>query len=137
MSRWPPPVPPRPDLERIPRVAFGWIEAELLHDGWLAEAGPHAAAVPVLLALAADRRGASFFSRDPMAVALGMSRHEVDVAALQRLVDCGLVAHRPWRQGVTDGVWQLLQPPHRRQPSRARQELSAADVLRSLGFQQG
>jgi hypothetical protein len=129
-------VPPRPNLERRPRGAFGWIEAELLHDGWLGEVGPHAAAVLILLALAADRRGASFFSRDRMAVTLGMSRHEVDVA-LQGLVDCELVAHRPWRQAVTDGVWQLLPPPPRRQHSRARQELSAADVLRSLGFQPG
>ena len=136
MNRRLPPVPPRPDLERRPCGAFGWVEAELLHDGWLAEVGPHAAAVLVLLVLAADRRGASFFSRDRMAIALGMSRHEVDVA-LQRLVDCDLVAHRPWRQDGTDGVWQLLPPPVRRQPDRARQGLSAADVLRSLGFQQG
>lgn len=136
MNRRPPPMPPRPELERRPRGAFGWIEAELLHDGWLAEAGPHAAAVLILLALAADRRGASFFSRDRMAEALGMTRHEVGFA-LQCLVDFGLVAHRPWRQGVTDGVWQLLPPPPRRQPARMRQELSAADVLRSLGFQPG
>lgn len=134
MNRRESPVPPRPELERRPRGAFGWLEAELLHDGWLAEAGPHAAAVLVLLALAADRRGASFFGRDRMAVVLAMSRHEVDVA-LQRLVDSGLVDHRPWRAGASDGVWQLLPPPARRQPDRARQALSAADVLRSLGFE--
>jgi hypothetical protein len=119
---------------RRPRGAFGWIEAELLHTGWLAEVGPHAAAALVLLALAADRRGASFFSRERMAIALGMTRHEVD-AALQRLVDCGLVDHRPWRHGADDGVWQLLPPPIRHEPARAQRELSAAEVLASLGFQ--
>ena len=133
MKGRPPPTPPRPDLERRPAGAFGWLQAELLHDRWLADVGPHAAAVLVLLALAADRRGASFFSRDRMAQALGMSFHEVDVA-LQRLLDAGLVDLRPWRNGVRDGVWQLLPPSPRQQPERARQALSAADVLRNLGF---
>ena len=134
MNRRPPPIPPRPELERRPNGAFGWLDAELLHDGWLAEIGPHAAATLELLALAADRRGASFFSRDRMAVVLGMSRHEVD-AGLQRLLDAGLVDHRPWRVGVSDGVWQLLPIPQRREPERSRQALTAADVLRSLGFE--
>ena len=133
MTRRPTPAPPRPDLERRPVGAFGWLPAELLHDRWLAEVGPHAAAVLVLLALAADRRGASFFSRDRMAQALGMSHHEVDVA-LQRLLDAGLVDLRPWRNGTRDGVWQLLPPAPRQQQARALQVLSAADVLRSLGF---
>lgn len=133
MTRRLSPTPPRPDLERRPAGAFGWLQAELLHDRWLAEVGPHAAAVLVLFALAADRRGASFFSRDRMAHALGMSRHEVDVA-LQRLLDAGLVDLRTWRNGVLEGVWQLLPPSPRQQPVRAPQALSAADVLRNLGF---
>ena len=86
MNRRPPPAPPRPDLERQPDGAFGWLQAELLHDGWLAEIGPHATAVLVLLALAADRRGSSFFSRERIAVALGISRHEVDVTLQLLLV---------------------------------------------------
>lgn len=134
MNRRVPPTPPRPELARRPRGAFGWLEAGLLHEGWLAEVGPHAAAVLVLLALAADRRGASFFARDRMALALDMSRHEVDVA-LQRLLDTGLVAQRPWRVGARDGVWQLLPLPARRTADRAGQALSAAELLRSLGFE--
>lgn len=134
MSRRPAPVPPRPDLERRPNGAFGWLQAELLHGCWLAEVGPHAAAVLLLLALAADRRGASFFSRQRMAQVLAMSRHEVDTA-LQRLLDAGLVDCRPWRKDSCDGVWQLLPPPRRHETERARQMLTAADVLRSLGFE--
>jgi len=133
MNRRPPPVPPRPELERKPTGAFGWLDARLLHDGWLAEIGPHAAATLVMLALAADRRGVSFFSRDRMAAVLGMSRHELDVA-LQRLLDTGLVAHRAWRVGGGDGVWQLLPIPRSKEPERSQQALSAADILRSLGF---
>ncbi|MFO1053959.1 MAG: hypothetical protein U1F36_17215 [Planctomycetota bacterium] len=87
----------------------------------------------MLLALAADRRSASFFSRERTAIAIGISRHELDVA-LQCLLDSGLVDHRPWRIGARDGVWQLLQPPPRRKPERALRKLSAADVLRNLGF---
>jgi hypothetical protein len=134
MNRRAPPVPPRPDLERRPSGAFGWLDAELLRDGWLAELGPHATAVLVLLALAADRRGASFFGRDRMAQALAMSRYEID-GALQRLRDAGLVDHRPWRSGSGDGVWQILPISVRRPAQRSAQVLSAADVLRSLGFQ--
>ncbi len=133
MNRRLPPVPPRPELERRPTHAFGWLDAGLLHDGWLAEIGPHAAATLVLLALAADRRGASFYGRDRMAIALGMTRHEID-QALQRLLDAGVAAFRPWRPGCTDGVWQLIPLPRRRAPTRARCTLAAADVLRSLGF---
>lgn len=133
MNRRLPPGPPRPDLERRPRGAFGWLEAELLHQGWLTEVGPHATAVLVLLAIAADRRGASFFSRDRMAVALGLTRFEVD-QGLQRLLDAGLVDHRPWRVGGRDGVWQLLPPPARQQSVRSGQPLTAAAVLRSLGL---
>lgn len=127
------PVPPRPDLVRRPRGAFGWLDAALLHDRWLAEVGPHAVAVMVLLAIAADRRGASFYRRERMAIVLGLSRHEVD-DALQRLLDVGLVVMRPWRPGGCDGVWQLLQPSPRSDAPRAGTVLTAADVLRSLGF---
>lgn len=133
MNRRPSPAPPRPDLERRPTGAFGWLPAELLHDRWLAELGPHAAATLLLLALAADRRGASFFSRGRMAESLGISRHEVDVA-LQRLLDADIVAMRPWRTGGCEGVWQLLPPPPRRMAPRAKGTLSVAEVLRGLGF---
>ena len=133
MTRRSPPVPPRPELQRRPEGAFGWLPAGLLHDRWLAEVGPYAIAVLALLALAADRRGASFFSRDRMAQVLGMTRHEVDLG-LQRLLDAALVDHRPWRPGGRDGVWQLLPPPPRQRAARAHRALSAADVLRSLGF---
>ena len=133
MSQRPPPKPPHPELVRRPLGPFGWLDTALVHDGWLAELGPHAVAVLVLLALAADRRGASFYSRDRMAAALGMSRHEVD-RALDRLLAHRLVAHRPWQHGRDDGVWQLLPVPVLAERPRAGQTLSAAELLRSLGF---
>lgn len=104
------PEPPRPDLERRPRGPFGWLDARLLHEGWLARLGPEATAVLVLLALAADRRGASYYGRDKMGVMTGLERREVD-RALDILRAAGLVDQRPWRRGHPDGVWQLLPLP--------------------------
>lgn len=127
------PTPPHPDLVRRPAAPFGWIEAHLLHDRWLARIGPEATAVLLLLALAADRQGASFYSRGRMGDALGMSLVAVD-QALDRLLELGLVAIRPWRTGVRDGVWQLLSVERRGAAARSGKVAHVADLLRSLGF---
>ena len=127
-----PPTPPRPDFVRRPQAPFGWLEAHLLHDRWLAQLAPDATAVLLLLALAADRRGASFYSRGRMGDALGMDVGRVD-RALDRLLELDLVALRPWRPGGRDGVWQLL--PVERQPDQQRGGvMHVAELLRSLGF---
>jgi len=130
------PTPPDPDLVRRPSGPFGWIEAHLLHDRWLARIGPEATAVLLLLALAADRRGASFYSRGRMGDALGMSITDVD-RALHRLLELGLVALRPWRPGGRDGVWQLLSVERRGDAARTGKVAHVAELLRSLGFDGG
>lgn len=126
------PTPPRPDLVRRPTAPFGWLEAHLLHDHWLARLGPDATAVLLLLALAADRRGASFFSRPRMADRLDIDVDRVD-RALQILLDLRFVDLRPWRPGGRDGVWQLL-PVERVCTRRSGDTLHVAELLRSLGF---
>lgn len=131
---WSSPRPPRPDLLRRPERGFGWLDDRLLHDGWLRDVGPDAVAALVLLALAADRRGASFYGRDRMARVLAMDRARLD-AALDRLLDAGLVVLRPWRPRSADGVWQLLPLPQRTSARRTGQLLSAAQLLRRLGFE--
>lgn len=128
-----PPAPPHPDLLRRPDGRFGWLDDRLLHDGWLADLGPDATAVLVLLALAADRHGASFFSRDRMAKDLGMDLVRID-DALDRLSSARLVALRPWRHHGRDGVWQLLPLPDDDRTTRTGRSLSAAQLLRQLGF---
>ena len=60
MSR-PSPKPPHPDIVRQPTARFGWLDDRLLYERWLADLGTEAVAVLVLLALAADSHGASFF----------------------------------------------------------------------------
>ena len=128
------PHPPFPDLVRRPAGPFGWVEARFLHEGLLARLGPEATAVLVLLALAADRHGASFFGRERMARALGMDRAAID-RALRRLLDLGLAAHRAWRAGHPDGVWQLLSPaPRGEDAGRSTGPLSMRAILGALGF---
>lgn len=132
MASRPRPAPPRPDLVRRPGgLPFGWLEARLLNDGWLSRLGPDSTAVLVLLALAADRHGASFYGRDRMGVQLGLDRSAVD-RALARLLELGLVAHRPWGHGHPDGVWQLLPVPFASRREGGTETI--ASVLASLGL---
>lgn len=131
MAKKPTLPPPRPELVRRPAGRFGWLEDRLLREDWLSRLGPEGTSVLVLLALAADRHGASFYGRERMAERLGMTRAEVD-QALHRLLELHLVAHRPWRQGHPDGIWQLLPLP----PSQPRggDAVSFDQVLKSLNL---
>lgn len=86
----------------------------MLLEGWLKEMGSDACAVLILLAIAADKHGASFYGRTRMASMLGMDLCRIQ-EALSCLKDFGLVAMRPWRYGHEEGVWQLLPVPERKQ----------------------
>jgi hypothetical protein len=129
----PRPEPPYPALTRSPAgLAFGWLDVRLLREEWFARLGADATAALVLLALAADRRGSSFYGRERMGRALGLSRDRMD-RALGRLLKLGLVAHRPWRPGHPDGVWQLLPLPEpRRAPARQQKPSSVSDCIARL-----
>jgi hypothetical protein len=130
---FPPPIPPLPDLVRQPRESFGWLEDRLLHEMWLARIGPDAVAVLVLLALAADRRGASFYSRSRMSISLGIDASRID-AALHRLLEMELVLLRPWKHEHRDGVWQLLPLPYPPAGRREGETLPLHAVLARLGL---
>ena len=115
---------PRPEVpcpERIRSIsgAFGWLDARLLHEGWLGRLGPEALGALVFLVLAADRRGGSYYGRERMARILGVERRDLD-RGLARLLELGLVAHRPWSRHQRDGVWQVLPVPGRREENRCR-----------------
>ncbi|MBI4879616.1 MAG: hypothetical protein HY812_08160 [Planctomycetes bacterium] len=85
----------------------------------------------LLLALAADARGASFYGRDRMAAALGLMRRVLD-QALERLLHLGLLAFRPWNPTSQDGVWQLLPlPPGPPDDARPTPEARARPLSRS------
>ncbi|MCC6645916.1 MAG: hypothetical protein IT374_10140 [Polyangiaceae bacterium] len=92
-----------------------------------------AAAALLFLALVADRQGSSFYGRDRMALALGLPRDALD-RALARLLALGLVAHRPWRAGIPDGVWQLLPLPRSEVARRGGESVSVGAILTRLGL---
>lgn len=125
------PQPPHPEQIRRPRPPFGWLDANLLHRGWLTRLGPEAVSVLVHLALAADQRGASFYTREQMARGLALTRTQLD-DALARLLSLGLVAHRPWSPGHPDGVWQLLPLTQPRRPPQSRGPLRLGDLLNDV-----
>ncbi len=131
MGKKPTLPPPRPDLIRRPAGRFGWLDDCLLREDCLSRLGPEGTSVLVLLALAADRHGASFYGRERMAQRLGIRRNDVD-QALRRLLELRLVAHRPWRHGHADGIWQLLPLPA--PPPRGGEAVSIADLLKSLNL---
>jgi len=88
-----------------------------MHEGWLGKLGATGTAVLTLLALAADEQGMSYYGRDRMARALGMTQGQID-EGLERLLAQELVVHRPWQPGRRDGVWQLLPIPKPASPAR-------------------
>lgn len=118
-------TPPHPQLVRKPTQRFGWLDATLLQHGWFARIGSEGIAVMTLLAIVADRHGASFYNRDKMAQALGMSSQEVD-HALERLLELKLLAYRPWRKGCANGIWQLMPVPAKESPRQGISTLKEA-----------
>lgn len=110
-------VVPRPDRVRtLNGTYFGWIAVVLLRAGWLKVLRPDDVAVYLLLCLAADRKGVSFYRRGRMACEIGLGEDGVNTA-LGRLVRFDLIAHRPFRPGAPDGFWQVLSVPAGGPPS--------------------
>jgi hypothetical protein len=110
-------VVPRPERVRtLQRTSYGWIATDLLRRGWLGVLSPDDVTTYVLLCLAADREGISFYRRGRMARELGLGEDGLN-AAIRRLVRFDLVAHRPFRPGAPDGFWQVLALPPGGPPS--------------------
>lgn len=86
-----------------------------------------------LLAIAADRHGASLYGRGQKALQLGLERAAVD-RALDRLRLLGLVEAPILEPGAPgpDGVWQLLPLPAALAVERGGQPTSIGDLLRRI-----
>lgn len=105
-------VVPRPECVRSLQTAagFGWLDARLWRDGWLKVLTAEDLAVYVFLCLVADRQGVSWYRRDRIRGALGVTEQTV-WQALSRLETLGLVAYRPYHQHASEGFRQVLAVP--------------------------
>lgn len=102
---------PRPDRVRALRgVAFGWLDARLLRDGWLRALPLEALSTYVFLCVAADREGVSYYRRARLGEELGLDERQV-VRALDELRALDLVAYAPFHAGAPDGFHQVLSLP--------------------------
>lgn len=107
----------RPDRVRtLSGTPFGWLDARLLHRGWLRALCPEATAAYAFLCLVADREGVSFYRRERIARELGLCETRLH-QALRQLEALDLVAYRPFRAGAAEGFRQVLALPTTRPPA--------------------
>ena len=104
-------VVPRPERVRRPGPGgFGWLDARLHRQGWLALLTPDDLAVYAFLCLVANQQGVSWYRRDRIREALAMGDDALWLA-LRRLYALGLVAYRPFSQHASEGFHQVLSLP--------------------------
>jgi hypothetical protein len=105
-----PHVVPRPDLVRRVPKGFGWIDHRLRRDGFLAQLTLEDLALYVFLVLAAGPDGVSWYRKEKISDALGLSWAQFDQAR-QRLLERGLIAFAPFGPNDTNGFYQVLPLP--------------------------
>ena len=82
---------PRPDAIRSLPRAFGWIDAQLLWEGWLSRLTPEEIALYIFLSIVADRQGLSYWRKDKIARFLALDDAVIH-RARERLIELGLLA---------------------------------------------
>lgn len=115
----------RPErLRRIPRQ-FSWVDQRLLLEGRLRGQAAQAWALYLLLVLAGDARGLSYYSDPRAAELLGISAPELEQAR-RELIAAGLIAYRtPFYQVLG------LDEPAAAEP-RGGQTRNAGEILGAL-----
>lgn len=104
-------VVPQPERVRYPGPAgFGWLDARLHKQSWLALLTPEDIAAYTFLCLVANRQGVSWYRRDRIRQALGLSE-KLLWRALRRLDALDLIAYRPFGRHASDGFHQVLSLP--------------------------
>ena len=89
-------------LRRVP-AGFGWVDHRVLRAGFLRLLTPDAMALYLLLVLASDSEGLSFYGDGLTANLLGLTRDRLEKAR-RNLISAGLVA---WEEPL----YQLLEIP--------------------------
>ena len=101
---------PRPDRVRKIEGSFGWLDHRLLRDGILSRLTLEEMGVYLFLVLAADRHGTSFYRKEKICDALGLSWDQFE-SARERLIERGLIAFEPYEPGAVNGYYQVLPVP--------------------------
>ncbi|MGA8745841.1 MAG: hypothetical protein WB507_08250 [Solirubrobacterales bacterium] len=125
-------------LRRVPH-RFSWIDQRLLRDGHGARCGPHALALYLLLATAADAQGLSYYSERTTASLLAMNRDDLREAR-KRLLEAGLIAYEPPlyqvlslpQSGLGEGSPAAPRPACGQQRSGSGEPLAISAVLRQM-----
>jgi len=94
---------------------FGWLDARLHKQGWLALLTPEDIAAYAFLCLVANPQGVSWYRRDRIRQALGIGEDALWLA-LRRLYALDLVAYRPFGRHASDGFHQVLSMPEHGPP---------------------
>lgn len=101
---------PRPDLVRRIESSFAWIDHRLMRDGHLERLTLEDLGVYLFLVIAADRWGTSWYRKEKICDALGLSWDQFEIAR-KRLIERRLIAFEPYRPGGVNGVHQVLPIP--------------------------
>ena len=104
-------VVPRPERVRRPGPqGYGWLDARLHKQGWLALLTAQDIAAYSFLCLVANRQGVSWYRRDRIRQALGIPEDALWLA-LRRLEALDLITYRPFNRHASDGFHQVLSIP--------------------------
>ena len=128
----------RPDrLRHVPRQ-FSWIDQRFVRHRHIARCRPPALALYLLLVIAADEQGLSYYSDGTAADLLSLSREGLKAARLE-LLQAGLIAYTaPYYQVLSldslevgnRGVLESVEPPP--EAERTHQTLSLSEALRKM-----
>lgn len=105
-------VVPVPDRIRKIDGSFAWLDHRLRRDGHLERLTREDICLYVFLVLAADRDGVSYYRKEKMCQALGVSWEQFEIAR-ERLIERNYIAFASYRPGDINGYHQVLPLPER------------------------
>ena len=99
-------------IRNIRDCTFGWIDHNLLHNGFLWQLSSESLLLYFFLCLVADRHGLSYYDYEKICTLLKLEVSEY-VKARNELVNTSLIAFK-------DSVFQVLKMPDRIKPQQKR-----------------
>lgn len=110
-------VPSPNRMRQMGKQGFGWLDARLHKQGWLAMMTPDEIAAYTFLCLVANPQGISWYRKDRIRDALYIDEHDLR-QALYNLYDLDMVAYKPFSKHASDGFHQVLSLPPAGPPNR-------------------